>query len=242
MRKAFTFGSVDSSDFDVYISGSGTFNSPSRVVEMLDVPARNGQLTIDRGRFANIEVKYPCGIYGASDFGDKVRSFRNALGALTGYQRLTDDYHPNEFRMGIFSAGISMSDVTALRMGKFDVIFNCKPQRFLTSGETPVTFTADGTITNPTLFDSKPLLKITGMGTVGIGDYSITLQGIPSQTVYIDCDIMDAWTLSGGQKVNANDIVQYAGNMFPSLEAGNNGIDLGTGITEVVVTPRWWRL
>ena len=105
-----------------------------------------------------------------------------------------------------------------------------------------MTFTADGTITNPTLFDSKPLLKITGMGTVGIGDYSITLQGIPSQTVYIDCDIMDAWTLSGGVKVNANDLVQYAGNHFPSLASGENGVDLGTGITEIVVTPRWWRL
>ena len=242
MRKTFTFGSVDSGDFGIYISGSGTFNSPSRVVEMLDVPARNGQLTIDRGRFANIEVKYPCGIYGVTDFKSRIMAFRNALGALRGYQRLTDDYNDDEFRLAIFSAGISLSEVINLRMAKFDVTFNCKPQRFLTSGETPTTFSADGTITNPTAFDAKPMLQITGSGVVGIGDYSITLAGVSSQTVYIDCDVMEAWTLSGGAKVNANDIVQYAGNEFPSLKQGSNGISLGTGISQVVVTPRWWRL
>ena len=243
MRKTFTFGNINSGDYGVYISGKGTFDSPARVVEMLDVPARNGQLTIDGGRFQNIEVKYPSGIYGATNanFRDKIMAFRNAMGALTGYQRLTDDYNPDEFRMGIFSAGITSSPM-ALRLADFDVIFNCKPQRFLVSGETPTTFTSSGTIENPTLFDAKPMLEITGTGIVGIGNYSMTIQGQSGQTVYVDCDIMEAWTLNGGQKVNANDQVQYAGNKFPSLEAGENGRALGSGITSVKVTPRWWRL
>lgn len=243
MRKTFTFGGVNSGNYGVYISGKETFDSPARVVEMIDVPARNGQLTIDRGRFENIEVKYPSGIYGVSDadFGNKIRDFRNALGALTGYQRLVDDYHPDEFRMGLFSAGLKLSP-TALRLSTFDIVFNCKPQRFLVAGETPTSFSATGTITNPTLFDAKPLLEIKGSGVLGVGDYSVTIQNTGSQSLFIDCDVMEAWTLSGGQKVNANDLVQYAGNQFPSLSAGQNGISLGSGITQVKVTPRWWRL
>lgn len=242
MRKTFTFGNVNSGDYGVYISGKGAYNSPARVVEMIDVPARNGQLTIDRGKYENIEVTYPSGVYDPADFKGKMLALRSALGALTGYQRLTDDYNSDEFRLGIFQAGLSMSSVTSLRMSEFEVIFNCKPQRFLTSGETATTFSADGTITNPTLFDAKPLLEITGVGIVGIGDHSMTIQGTANQTIYIDCDIMEAWKLSGGARVNANDLVQYAGNEFPSLHSGQNGITLGTGITSVVVTPRWWRL
>ena len=243
-RKTFTFGGLNSGTYGIYISGSGVFNSPSRVVEMLDVQGRNGQLTIDGGRYANIEVRYPSGIYGVSraDFADKIRQFRNAMGAKIGYQRLTDDYNADEFRLGLFSAGITTSEVKSLRMAQFEVAFNCKPQRFLVSGETATTFTVNGTITNPTLFDAMPMLEIHGKGTVGIGDNTITLEGVAGQTIYIDCDIMEAWKLSGGAKVNANDLVQYAGNKFPTLKAGANSIALGTGITSVKITPRWWRL
>ena len=244
MRKTFTFGNINSGDYGVYISGKETFDSPSRVVEMLDVPARNGQLTIDGGRYTNIEVKYPAGVYATSlvAFREKIMELRNALGSLIGYQRLTDEYNPDEFRMGLFSAGLSMSSVTSLRMSSFDITFNCKPQRFLVSGETPETFASSGTIENPTLCEARPMLEITGIGTVGVGDQSIIIQGTENQTIYIDCDIMEAWTLNGTAKVNANDLVQYAGNKFPVLKAGENGISLGSGITSVTVTPRWWRL
>lgn len=244
MRKTFSFGNVNSGDYGIYISGKGTFDAPARVVETLEVAGRNGVLTIDRGRYENIEVTYPCGVNSNTrqGFADKISNFRNALGALIGYQRLTDDYHPDEFRLGFLTGGTALGSVTALRLADFNVTFNCKPQRFLVSGETARTFSSSGTINNPTLFEAKPMLEIQGKGIVGIGNYSITLQGDQSQTVYIDCDIMEAWTLSGGQKINANDLVQYAGNKFPSLEAGSNGISLGTGITSVKVTPRWWRL
>lgn len=244
MRKTLTFGSVNSGAYGVYISGSGAFDAPARVYQMLDVAGRNGQLSIDSGRYENLDVKYSAGVMGASrsDFASKIRAFRSALGALTGYQRLTDDYNPDEFRLGIYTGGLSVASMTGLRLATFDLTFYCKPQRFLLSGETPVTFGASGSITNPTEFDAKPMLQITGTGTVGIGDYSMTIRGTSDQVIYIDCDIMEAWTMSGGAKVNANDLVQYAGNKFPSLAAGENGIALGTGITSVVVTPRWWRL
>lgn len=242
--KTLTFGGANSGSYGIYISGGGTFNSPARVYQMLDVAGRNGQLTIDDGRYANIDVTYQAGAYGHSreEFASKMSAFRNALGALIGYQRLSDDYNPEEFRLGIFSGGLSVGSITSLRLATFDLTFNCKPQRFLVSGEAKTRFNMSDSIINPTLFEAKPLLEIDGTGTVGIGNYSMTIRGTSDQTIYVDCDIMEAWTLSGGAKVNANDLVQYAGNRFPSLEAGENGIELGTGITSVTVTPRWWRL
>ena len=142
----------------------------------------------------------------------------------------------------MYQGGLEVAPVQITTAGSFDITFDCKPQRFLVSGETPVTFTESGTITNPTLFEARPLLAVTGTGVIGIGNDSITISGTPSGPVYIDCDIMDAWTGTGQSKIPYNTNIQYTNNTPPGLGPGGTGISLGTGITQVDITPRWWRL
>lgn len=411
MNETFTFNGINSGDYGVYIGGDAVYNAPARVVEMVAVPGRNGALAMDEGRYENIEVTYPAFLADTTqaDFANRVSELRNALCAVTGYQRLVDDYNPNEYRLAVYKSGLEVSPTQYNRAGGFDITFECKPQRFLVSGEDEwtggewgetetvtgeiVTLTASATdavktlsvtlepqqegsgtpsptnvrpisgtdevrvyvaptqdesqavtyttalgqtvyggtldvtsgvltvtdaeiasysgqsinepwlssmdeyvsgatpttgaqvvytlatpttyqltpsevtlllgenvlwsngdsitveygmdpyiIENPTRFASSPLLKVTGTGTVGIGSYSFTLEGTSEQTVYIDCEVMEAWTLAGTAKVNANDLVQYAGTTFPKLEPGPNTVSLGSGISEVVITPRWWKL
>ena len=55
----FTFNGKSSSDFSTYISGSGTYDAPKRDVSTVEIPGRNGSLTIDNGRYENIDLKYP---------------------------------------------------------------------------------------------------------------------------------------------------------------------------------------
>ena len=45
------FGGVDSSDYGIYISGTGTYNAPERAVEFVTVPGRNGAIAMDQGRY-----------------------------------------------------------------------------------------------------------------------------------------------------------------------------------------------
>lgn len=98
-------------------------------------------------------------------------------------------------------------------------------------------------VVNPTLFASKPLLKVTGHGVLTIGSQSITINGTSStQVINIDCDTMEAWEMSGSAMIPRNDYIQNAGDDFPKLKPGANKITLGVGITQVVVTPRWWRV
>ena len=144
--------------------------------------------------------------------------------------------------MAVYKKGIEAATTEFNSAAFFDLVFDCKPQRFLISGEEEQTFTANGTITNPEMFPSTPLLEVTGTGTLGIGDYSMTITGIAGQTLFIDCDIMEAWQIVGGAKQSRNDYIQYAGNKFPVLDPGDNGIALGTGISRVKITPRWWRI
>lgn len=175
--KGLTFDGVDSTQYGVYITGEAVYNAPMRDVEMIEIPGRNGAYALDKGRFTNIEVTYPAGIYGKdeSEFAQAISDFRNALCSRKGYCRLTDGYNSSEYRMAVYSSGLEVSPAL-LKAGQFDITFNCKPQRFLTSGETQSNVTSGGTITNPTLFESHPLLFVDGYGDFDINGESITIK------------------------------------------------------------------
>ena len=167
--KALSFDNVSSRTYGVYITGEAVYNAPERDVEMITIPGRNGTFALDNGRFENIEVSYPAGIFAdtEADFRQAISDFRNFLCSKKGYVRLTDEYNPDEYRMAIYKSGLEV-EPTQLRAGQFDIVFDCKPQRFLTSGETKVTMTSGQSITNPTLFDSQPMLEVYGYGRIGI--------------------------------------------------------------------------
>ena len=135
-----TFDGINTADYGIEISGEGTFNSPERDVTMVTVPGRNGQLTLDNGRFENIEVVYPAYSYETDlpSFADQLRALRNDFGAKTGYRRLEDTFNPNEYRMGVYKSGLEYDVLKYNTAAQFDLKFDCKPQRFLTSGENTV--------------------------------------------------------------------------------------------------------
>ena len=371
----FIFGGVKSSDYGVWISGGGTFNAPARRYKEYVVPGRNGTLTIDEGAYEEAEVTYPAFI--ARDFPANVEAFRNAIMAQNGYVRMTDSYHPDEYYLARYMAGLEVDTLPAGRGGSFELTFRRDPRRFLLSGEEPVTYPpgvseggknllpypytygertdhgvtftphSDGTITvngtastgtatylirteilaltnneryvlsgcpsggtgfkltavrsnyvviddngegieftnytstpvntvriqvdigktvsnltfkpmirkasdapgwepyydgsktikNPTLFPSKPLIRVTGAGTVGIGDETIT---IASGYDYVDIDSEIQNCYCGNQ--NANAAVTFSNREFPELQPGLNGVTFGTGIESVQITPRWYRI
>lgn len=174
--KGLTFDGEDSKDYGVYITGQAVYNSPERDVEMISIPGRDGAFALDRGRFSNIEVIYPAGLFGVdeADFAQAIADFRNMLGSRVGYCRLEDDYNPGEYREAVFKAGLEVTPAS-LDSGQFDIVFECKPQRWLTSGEDAVAVTSGGTITNPTLFDARPMLQVWGYGNIDLGGQDISI-------------------------------------------------------------------
>lgn len=210
-RQSITFGGVNSADFGIYISGEGTFNAPERAVELVSIPGRNGAIAIDQGRYENIEVTYPAFVAEESltDFADAIRAFRNAIVSQIGYQRLTDTIHPNEYRMAIYFDGLEVKPIKYATTASFDITFNCKPQRWLTSGETEVTITSGDTLTNPTLYDASPLIKALGTGDITLGEQIISIRqkplgrvsvapsqtfqdGVTQRTITINADLLSS--------------------------------------------------
>ena len=243
LMNSFEFDGINSLDYGLMITEEAAFNAPKRVYEMISIPGRNGDLALDEGRYENIPVTYSAGMVGRNEsaFAEKIAALKNAILSVKGYKRLTDTYNPDEFRLGIYKSGLEVDSIYKLKGGKFSIQFDCKPQRFLVSGETAQTFTASGSITNPTNFDSSPLLEVVGTGTVKIGSYSFSISTNPGR-IYIDCDIMEAWSLSGSSKISQNGAVNYTNLKTPKIEPGTRAIVLGSGITELEITPRWWRL
>lgn len=268
-----TYDGVDSSDFGVYISGEGAFDAPARRGEMISIPGRNGSLFMDEGVFENITVEYPAFIGTGYEelFRTKLGDLRSALSSRGHYKRLTDTYHPDEFRLGIFREGLEVDPQHITRAGGFTMKFDCKPQRFLVSGEEPQIFTANGTIINPTLFESSPLIRVTGNGSVAIGNdgkYRFSVSD-NSGIITIDSEIMEAytppgilypWTDENEEQIteelgfviqfvngayyptNMLSHIQFVNNIMPKIPTGESPVRMSPTITRLEIIPRWWRL
>jgi len=172
------YGDVDSSDYGIYISGEGVYNAPERAVEFVNVPGRNGAIALDQGRYENIQVTYPAMVLenDQESFRERLGRFRNAILSQKGYQRLEDSYHPDEFRMGVYHAGLSVSDLLTYHQGgNFELTFDCKPQRWLTVGDYPIPVESGDVLQNPTPFSSGPLLEIDGYGSVWFNGHHVKL-------------------------------------------------------------------
>lgn len=237
MIQYLTFAGRASYDFGIHISGEALFDAPKRRYGSQKVPGRNGDLLMDEGSFENINIKYPSGII--EDMPVRIKEFINFAGSKAGYQRLEDTYNPDEFRMAQYAGGTAVTAEEYMnRVGTFDLEFNCKPQRFLKSGEKQIEFLAAGSLFNKTNFGAQPKIHVTGSGngTVAIGDFLITITNLDSY-MDIDCELMDA--TKGAANENAK-VSFNADNLL--LEPGENGVNFTGGIESVIITPRWFRI
>ena len=228
------------SDFSLYISGHGTFNSAERDVKKVEVPGKSGDLIFDNGRFKNVTVTYKDAFILEDDddpvsFARKMRELASFIKSSPGYHRLEDTYHPDEYRLASCVSTID-PEVYYLVAGQFDLEFDCKPQRFMKSGEKPLTYTSNGKIFNPSSFNSKPIIRVYGYGTLAVGEETITINQHSQQYIDIDCDMMNCYC----GVVNCNRYVSLNSDEFPVLAPGPNGVNFSGNISRVIITPRWW--
>lgn len=239
MSDSFTFNGVNSATWLARVFPTDSMlKAPAHNYSKVVVPGRSGALLIDIGSFDNVMREYDVQITGDTDLAS-FAALRAYLASSVGYLRLTDTFEPDYYFMAAYTEPFDMTaDFASLKRGRGTISFDCKPQRWLISGETETVFTANGTITNPTRFASKPLLRVTTTrstaSVVGIGECSITIkrQGV----IYIDCETGRAYT--SGTPLDS--YISLSTTDFPTLPAGDTGISLGTGISRVAINPRWF--
>lgn len=128
--RSFYIDGESSSDYGLLITGEAVWNAAAYDYEFVSIPGRSGDLILDNGRFQNITVTYPCVLRDLS----KMSAVRSWLMSKRGYHKITDDYNPSEFRMGVVIGGLEVDPFKATS-GTFTVSFNCKPQRYIATAD-----------------------------------------------------------------------------------------------------------
>lgn len=233
------YNGVASYDLGIVIEHPPNYELPERDYETIHVPGKNGDVFIDSGSFKNVNRTYEIAIGGRdANFAKLSSKISKWLYSSNGYARLEDSYEPDYYRMAAFRNTDEIENVYG-EAGKLKVVFDCKPQRFLKSGEAPVTVPSGSVITNPTTFASLPLITVrgssTGSGVLIIGDYTVRIQNVRSQIV-LNCELQDAYN----GIVNRNGDIVLDGNRFPQLVPGDTEIQFNGAIQSVEVIPKWW--
>lgn len=232
-----------SRDFGLEVWQPPDYQIPEKDYETIHVPGRDGDLIIDKDSFKNVSRTYVVSVSknGKSGFTSMANALSEWLHSASGYARLEDSYEPDYYRLAAYQKSIGIQNIYNLA-GYTTIEFNCKPQRFLKSGDKPVRFDSKSRpyLYNPTEFKARPIIQIygNGLGDVLIGDYKISVTALDG-SVKIDCELMEAYK-DGNTNCNRN--IQLEKNEFPKLHPGPNKISFTGGIESLEVIPKWWTI
>ena len=204
----------------IYIDTSLMFNKPAKDIETISIPGRDGELVVDYGTFRNFILTVPCFIHG--NFDTVFNRIVNEIGALRGYRRIKIGGDSTHFREGVPLIPQTPTVKRINQDGWFDLSFNCKPFRYLRSGDQITDIEAGAsTVSNPTLFDALPLIIISGYGALQINtSTTVEIAQHPSGDIRIDSEKM---YIDGNlpYPYEAADYVTITGD-YPRLVSGDN--------------------
>lgn len=210
---------------------------PRRRQEAQSIPGRNGNLLIVEDAYDNVLQPYEVYLSAERDgLPPAARAVAEWICAPKGYQRLEDSYEPDVFRLAYYEGPLDISNILN-RFGRATLEFNCKPQRYLKSGERAAALTASGArLSNPGM-ESRPLITVygTGAGTLTAGGRTVQLKSLDGWLT-LDCDLQNAY--KGTQNKNSAIFAPE----FPVLPPGESAVTWTGGVTRVEIIPRWWVL
>lgn len=231
-----SYNGTKSTDLGVFVSGSGTYDAAEIDIDRYEIPGRNGDLFVPKNRYKNITITYPAFI--PNWFEGRAQAIRSWMRSATNYVRLEDSYDTDHYRLALASGILTFSPLNQNDASNFELSFDCKPQRFLKTGEESKVLPASGAraLGNPTDYDALPLIVVTNPA----AGQSFTINGatmtclLPyTGTVYIDCETQNVYS-------GANNLNSYFSGTFPVFKPGTVTVTGGGLAGEIF--PRWWEL
>lgn len=233
MNSFFVWAGETSFSKGLTIERCPSFGSGQRIVEKTAIPGKSGDLVFDTGAFSNYIQSYEIWFRDKSD--GMISAAKNiAVWLLSplGYQRLEDTYDPDVFRMAVYTGPIEIEN-WMLTYGRATLDFDCMPQRWLKSGQEPISVKSGDAVLNQWQ-TAKPLLILEGNGQIDINGCVLTISRTSGQ-YYIDCETENAYQ----DGLSINDKVKAEYNIFPKLPNGETKI-IFSGIDSLKIIPRWW--
>ena len=229
------FNNKSSADCRIQVAHPPGYAYPERDYTVTHIPGRNGDIIQDNGCYKNVERTYEVSFdVPNEDFATYANAVSAWLHSTTGYARLEDSYEPNYYRMATYQESNIFENLYN-QAGTATIVFECKPQRFLKTGDNTIAIQNSLTIMNPTGFEAYPLFKVTGTsGVLTVNGNSITFSSI-DDFVMLDCELQDAYK----ENINKNSTIS---GTFPVLKTGSNTISWTGNISSVTMKPRWWTI
>lgn len=220
------FNNIKNTDLDLHCISCGRRQRAEEQIEVYSIPYSDKELIEHTGKFKPYirPMKFA--------WKDKTKT-ADIYNWLVGYAKLRTSKDPGGFFKASVISGYGV-DMFSRRYDDFQVQFKINPPFFyLNSGDTPITLTAPGSITNTGTHESEPYIKITGSGniTLDINGKIITLTAVDTYIV-IDSELQACYkdTINQGDKMVGE---------FPKLQPGANGIAWTGTVTSIEFIPRW---
>ena len=235
VKETFYLDGIDARSAGIQLQTPIEFSEAVPVVEAQTIPGRNGDLIWETGSYENRSGSASCFCL-QKDVEKAVSSAGRFLMGKKGYRRLETSDDPDHYWM----ARVENSPQIAMRLrtlAPFEIGFDCKPQRFIKSGENPVVFTESGSLFNQYGQVALPFITLYGRGAgrLTIGDCVVDVKALNGM-LYLDSDTQNAYNNNGNQNLNINAPV------FPVLGDDEIPIAFSGGIERVEIIPRWWEL
>lgn len=235
LNETFYLDGIDARSAGIQLQAPIEFSEAVPIVEAQTIPGRNGDLVRYTGSYKNRSGSASCFCL-QKDVEKAVSSAGRFLMGKKGYRRLETSDDPDHYWM----ARAENSPQIAMRLrtlAPFEIGFDCKPQRFVKSGENPIVFTSSGSLFSQYGQIALPFITLYGQGAgrLTIGDCVVEVKAL-NGSLYLDSDTQNAYNNNGNQNLNINAPV------FPVLGDGEIEVAFSGGIERVEIVPRWWEL
>lgn len=228
-RPDISFRGVSASSLGLIVTQMPAHVKAAMRTTAYNLPGRDGELHVNEG-FGAVDIPVKVSAWDASP---TIRQQINAWADGTGKLISSDDTSK------CWMASVTDEIIYTRRShhnGHFydeaEIVFRCQPY-MKEATESTITMTQSGQIANLGDAEALPLIKVTGSGTCvfTIGGETIRLTGVQSgEPVYIDSESGYVYTDDGNAVMEGN---------FPTIPIGNSQVTITSGVTQLLITPRW---
>lgn len=241
---------VSNKDVGVRIASPLRLGAAVPRITTQSVPGRNGDLHTFDGSYKNRKGTFSAYVYEDNEVKAAFGGVHKWLYGNAGYRRVETDDDRDHYLLARVKSGADI-DARIRKIAPFAVELDCKPQRFLISGDEGIIVDSEVVIYNPTGYAALPKIEVylrdlnmfpntAGDGVVKVGDAVINITGMKYGTG--NSFIYDAETENAAAKngTSRNSHVSVVGDVI--LPEGETKITVSGDITHIKIIPRWWEL
>ena len=250
---------VSTDEIGIVLQDVPKLSAPVPRIEAVKIAGRNGDLHFWDGSYNNRTLRMLCYVYRDEFVKDAFGIIQKWAFPKNGVVQIDMDDDPTHYMVGVLENGAEVA-ARIDKLAPFELRFSVSPQRFLKSGQIPISFnlaTSGGGATqrtfelfSPTSYDAKPILRFSvkngkeGDGyLVSNGSQGVFLRMRNGTSTNFEIDTQNNSISSDVENDVVLDYIAEDSNVF-SLFGGQNNVSL-TGpdnVEKFEIVPRWWEL